>query len=637
MSRIFEIVNRTFTHRVFMLAALLWAVAGVACAEDSTEDEGVNENGFKIRQTATNADGAAIVNCNGNQQSVSLVFNVAEDYVISTDGSEWLTIVAGSTGEAGSSRSVKLSLTANLGEDIREATVSITIGDAEPCTFAVVKQSVKTIDAVTQWIDERLSAEYYWMETYNELKAAGKIDFSKTGEAFLTDALTGRKWNNINKADGYTGVDNKWHIFSYIKDLSATRTRATDADKVSGYGVELCNIIIDFGNGTYGFIIEHTYPSSPAFNAGLRRGDMIMKVNGQYISDSNYLALLDNIQGSSGSSLKLSIYIPGGNGATQDYTLSKGSYHESPVAYCGVLAENTEMGFDFGDRKIGYISYLSFDGNYDKELIQAMERLRNAGATDIVIDLRTNGGGSVLSATYFTSMLLPSSYEGKVFATLKRHKDNINGDSEITFYANAQVDDKTVIELPHLSNLQNIYFITSDYTASASEMLIMGLRTQGVKVVTVGTQSLGKDCGMDVITRPFGAKRYEYAPITFMNIFPNHIDYADGIPADVDFAKLLKQETDKDMLDLLDWYPLPEIGGNWGDYTIDIALAEAVANIIGKTIFESKRAQSELHDLPRMQVTRSQQRCSKAFAIPQPVKVSGMYLSEEQRELLKQK
>lgn len=620
-----------------MLAALLWAVAGVACAEDSTEDEGVNENGFKIRQTATNADGAAIVNCNGNQQSVSLVFNVAEDYVISTDGSEWLTIVAGSTGEAGSSRSVKLSLTANLGEDIREATVSITIGDAEPCTFAVVKQSVKTIDAVTQWIDERLSAEYYWMETYNELKAAGKIDFSKTGEAFLTDALTGRKWNNINKADGYTGVDNKWHIFSYIKDLSATRTRATDADKVSGYGVELCNIIIDFGNGTYGFIIEHTYPSSPAFNAGLRRGDMIMKVNGQYISDSNYLALLDNIQGSSGSSLKLSIYIPGGNGATQDYTLSKGSYHESPVAYCGVLAENTEMGFDFGDRKIGYISYLSFDGNYDKELIQAMERLRNAGATDIVIDLRTNGGGSVLSATYFTSMLLPSSYEGKVFATLKRHKDNINGDSEITFYANAQVDDKTVIELPHLSNLQNIYFITSDYTASASEMLIMGLRTQGVKVVTVGTQSLGKDCGMDVITRPFGAKRYEYAPITFMNIFPNHIDYADGIPADVDFAKLLKQETDKDMLDLLDWYPLPEIGGNWGDYTIDIALAEAVANIIGKTIFESKRAQSELHDLPRMQVTRSQQRCSKAFAIPQPVKVSGMYLSEEQRELLKQK
>ncbi len=621
-----------------MLAALLWAVACVACAEDSTEDEGVNENGFKIRQTATYDDGAAQVNCDGNQQSVSLVFNVADDYVISTDGSEWLTIVAGSTGEAGSSRSIKFSLTANLGEDIREATVSITIGDAEPCTFAVVKQSVKTIDAVTQWIDERLSAEYYWMDTYNELKAAGKIDFSKTGEAFLTDALTGRKWNNINKADGYTGIDNKWHIFSYIKDLSATRTRASDADKVSGYGVELCNVIITFENSPYyGFIIEHTYPSSPAFDAGLRRGDMIMKVNGQYISESNYSALFDNIQSSMSSSLKLSIYIQDGQGATQDYTLSKGSYHESPVAYCGVLTENPEMGFDFGDRKIGYISYLSFDGNYDKELIQAMERLRNAGATDIVIDLRTNGGGSVLSAAYFTSMLLPSSYADKKFATLKRHRDNINGDSEVLFYANAQIDAKTVMELPHLSDLQNIYFITSNYTASASEMLIMGLRTQGVKVVTVGTQSLGKDCGMDVITRSFGAKRYEYAPITFMNIFPNHIDYADGIPADVDFAQLLKQETDKNMLNLLDWYPLPEMGGTWGNYTIDIALAEAVANILGKTIFESKRAQSELLALPQQQTTRAQQRYSKAFTIPQPRKVSGMYLLEEQRMLLKQK
>jgi hypothetical protein len=164
----------------------------------------------------------------------------------------------------------------------------------------------------------------------------------------------------------------------------------------------------------------------------------------------------------------------------------------------------------------------------------------------------------------------------------------------------------------------------------------MGLRAQGIEAITVGTQSLGKDCGMDVITQYVGAKRYEFAPITFMNRFPNYdVDFAEGIPADIDFAKLQTTVKDKDLLDKLEWFPLPEMGATWGNYMYDIALGEAVADILGKTIFNPKEPQSQHIAMPHLQTTRSQGHHSKALKVSKPA-VRGMYLTQEHRVILEQ-
>lgn len=626
MERIFEIVRRAFGQR-FMLVALLAAVAFVACEDEGIKID-VEENGYKILYFTDVEDGVAKISCNGNSQSISLAFNVADTYTISTDGSEWLTIVSGETGLAGNQRAVKLQVSDNVGEDVREATVSITVGDAEPCTIAIITQAIKTLDPIVEWVDERLSEEYYWLDKYNELRTAGKIDYSLQGSTFLYDALTGKKWENVNKDDGYMGSDGKWHLFSYLAMLSSG-TKASSSDMVSGFGVELCYTVISFQNSpNYAFLVEHVYPDSPAYVAGLRRGDMIMKVNDVQIDNLNYQTLHTTIQNSMGGSITLSTRAADGVGM-EDYTISAGVYHASPIAYSGLLTENAELDFDFGGKKIGYISYLSFDNVYDQELIAAVQALYDGGATDIIVDLRTNTGGAVYSSAYFASMLLPESYAGKEMVTLKRHKDNKEGDSVVPFFASVKLGDVTnpvEVKLPHFDNLKKVYFITSDNTASASEMLIMGLRAQGIEAVTVGTQSMGKDCGMDVMQVRYMSQLYEFAPITFMNVFPDYdVDFSDGIPADIDFVKIAEQVNDKDMRQALSWYPLPEVGADWADYAADIALGEAVANILGGTIFDTPSAQGRVLAMPKVTTRSAQSRGTKAVTMPKPA-IKGMYV-----------
>ena len=617
--------------------SLIVCVAIFACScLDSEDDTTKTKNGFEIIGTPVNEkDGSAKIYCDGRAQSVSLSFNVYEDYTITIDNSDWVSINPGDEkGEAGVSRGLKLQLAENTGDMTRGATVYITVGDNPRCKLATIMQSVSTLDTIVKWMDERLENEYYWLDKYRELKQANKIDYSLTGSEFLTAALTGNKWGNVNKDDGYVGADGKWHLFSYLRQYSASRA-ASDVEPTFGFGIELCWTVIVFSDG-YGFLIDHVYPSSPAEVAGLQRGDLILQVNGQSISANNYETLFYSIQTPTSKSISVGrneVNAAGGN-VIRKYDLAASYYHPSPVAYCDLLKENTELGFVFGDKKIGYISYMSFDGDYDDELISALAYLERSGATDIVIDLRANGGGSVMSSSYFASMLLPASYAGKEMVELERHKENEYGNSSVEFVSEVEIDEQK-ITLPHL-NLNSVYFLTSGDTASASEMLIMGLRAQGIEAKIIGTRTMGKDCGMDVMTVSLGSTYYEFAPITFMNIFKGYdVDFAEGIEADVDFGMLKMLVKDEDVKEALDWYPLPEVGGVWGNYTVDIALGEAVANILGGTIFDVPSAQGKVFRHPAVVKTRAanRQRADKFKTIESNRSV-GMYLLEHEREQL---
>jgi hypothetical protein len=187
--------------------------------------------------------------------------------------------------------------------------------------------------------------------------------------------------------------------------------------------------------------------------------------------------------------------------------------------------------------------------------------------------------------------------------------------------------------LPHL-DLNSIYFLTSGDTASASEMLIMGLRAQGIDAKTIGKRSMGKDCGMDVMVASVGSTYYEFAPITFMNVFKGYdVDFGDGIVADVDFDILMQQTSDEMLKEALDWYPLPEVGAAWGNYTVDIALGEAVANILGGTIFEVSSPQGKAFTAPATRAAGSQK--MGKFKTIESERVAGMYLMEHEREQLR--
>ena len=260
-------------------------------------------------------------------------------------------------------------------------------------------------------------------------------------------------------------------------------------------------------------------------------------------------------------------------------SFSTGAYQENPVAASMVL--ELEDG-----PKVGYLSYLGFDSAFDSELIDAMRSLKDNGAEEMVLDLRLNGGGSVNSSTILGSMLLDASYNDKTYAVLARNSANQkpNTTCKITSAYNGQ-------SLPRLG-IKRLFVITTGNTASASEMVISGLRGLGVEVILIGTTTEGKNCGMDVTQYTNKGVTYEYAPITFMNFNATsyeqylagepYFDYPEGIEADSDMEYFAANAKDDVVKTLADFFPIPM--EPWGESSQDVALIEALMQIQGKTL-----------------------------------------------------
>ena len=405
---------------------------------------------------------------------------------------------------------------------------------------------------IIDYIDQRLSQEYYWLDEVEEKQS--RFNRNLKWENYLDASLA---MLTTNSDDGYINGKGQRVFYSYIRKSNST-TRAT----VAGFGIGLHYTIavIDSENQHYGFVVEKVYPDSPAERAGVLRGDVITMIGNSYINPSNYATRFNSIEQNTASSLELKLRRQSDN-TTHDVELTKASYSETPVIYSDVI--------EVENQKIGYLAYTSFVGEYDEELLNAIREIKAQGATDLVLDLRCNSGGSVLSAVKLCSALLPIDYEGRVLCHLERNKRNTVVQKQA---------DYLVENSGQILNLERLCVICSDYTASASELVVMGLRGLDFPVMLIGSQTEGKNCGMDVTTRTISNTTVEFAPITFMcfNAKGNG-DWGEGIVPDID---LTSEDNEYGVCDKN--YPLPRT--TWGDYQHDIALATALAKLTGKSL-----------------------------------------------------
>lgn len=405
---------------------------------------------------------------------------------------------------------------------------------------------------IIDYIDQRLSQEYYWLDEVVE--KSDRFNRNLPWENYLDASLA---MLTTNGDDGYVNSKGQRVFYSYIREANA-KTRAT----VSGFGIGLHYTIavIDPENKHYGFVVEKVYPDSPAERAGVLRGDVITMIGNSYINPSNYATRFTSIENNTASRLELKLRRQSED-VTLDIELTKASYSETPVIYSKVI--------EVDNQKIGYLVYTSFVGEYDEELLNAIRELKAEGATDLVLDLRCNSGGSVLSAVKLSSALVPVEYEGKVLCHLERNKSN----AVVTKQADYLIENSGQI-----LNLERLCVICSGYTASASELVVMGLRGLDFPVMLVGSQTEGKNCGMDVTIRTIANTTVEFAPITFMCFnAQGYGDWGEGIVPDVD---LTTEENEYGVCDKN--YPLPRT--TWGDYQHDIALATALAKLTGKSL-----------------------------------------------------
>jgi carboxyl-terminal processing protease len=312
----------------------------------------------------------------------------------------------------------------------------------------------------------------------------------------------------------------------------------------------------------------YVYPGSPAGLAGIRRGYQIVSVNdntnisydgvsgGQTYGDgsSKNIKYVSNAIFNSGS-VKMTVKRP--DGTTFSVNLSTGNYNVNPILKDTVF--NAGVG-----HKIGYFVFNSFtsDANADPKLNAVFANFTTQGITDLVVDLRYNGGGYVSTAEYLDNLIVPLSKNGTLMyntyfnSILTTGKETLlqnqvrkddNGNlynlSQIDYSLNSQYNKPNFVKKGSL-NVPRVFFIIGSGTASASELTINNLRPV-MDVQFVGETSYGKPVGFfdiqinkyTMFTPEFSTKNSAGQGDYYNGMTPNTTDYPgiadyDGIDKD---------------------------------------------------------------------------------------------------------
>ena len=414
-------------------------------------------------------------------------------------------------------------------------------------------------------MDKYLKEHYLFKDEYNTLD----IDYKSVSyDKFLSTYLLPMK-TNMEDGGTYRAFSvnaGKRYIYSYITETTGSgRTRAnTRATSVvgSGLGTFFSSYMPD--RTTIGLSIGYVYLESPATKAGLRRGDVIVSVDGVTLNKNNYQQYMSTLFYAGGGETfkigyrrKIFDEKQGGydlvDGTT---TLTTGAYNNSPILNSMFIKDKKENKFN-----IGYLVYLSFDLNFEEDLKYVIQQFKAEGITDLILDLRFNNGGSVELARYLAASIAGTSHRSDVFMKMQRSS---GADEYIRF---GDGDDL---------NLNSVRIICSEETSSASELIISGLRGIDFPVKLFGSRTEGKNVGMEVQEYKYGNKYYEFAPITFRSFNAKDWgDYADGIDPDV----MLNNQNSSYEDDIDNVFPYAF--GDWDNFDFNYPLYWALCDVQG--------------------------------------------------------
>ena len=339
--------------------------------------------------------------------------------------------------------------------------------------------------------------------------------FNARGYADPADIMRGIRPYSIEP--GFSGPVDKWSF----------AMKKVDWDRQAGGMSLLADVANDAGDfGLTVFFkaegdlrVRLVEPNSPAGKAGIKRGWRITELNGSTnMTIGNAGFIIKNVYESANASFK---FLKPDN-ATEATTLQAAHYTEKPV-YLDTV-------YNIGGKRIGYLVYNSFLGNtaqVSSELQAVFNRFAVSQVTDLVVDLRYNGGGYVSLAEIMVNYLAPSSAQGGLM--MKQVYNANNSASNKSSYI------QKAGGLKHSS----IYFIVTRSTASASELLINTLKPY-MDVKLIGpTATHGKPVGF--FPQPVGD--WYVFPVSFKTTNKNgEGSYFNGLPVDAVVADGLDKD-----------------------------------------------------------------------------------------------
>lgn len=264
--------------------------------------------------------------------------------------------------------------------------------------------------------------------------------------------------------------------------------------------------------------IAFIYPGTEAAEKGVKRGWILSKANGVNLNPSNFFTVMgDNVIG-----LTNNVTFIDHEGKEVNLTLTKEIIELSPVVHSEIIERGTN--------KIGYVVFQDFIDAANSELDAVFSEFVNAGINELIVDLRYNGGGSSDVAQHLGGWLIGKDFGGEPFIYYE-HNDILN---------TPPYSFDTVYKVPAKANglsLSRIFFIGTENTASASELIINGVKPF-VESILAGSATHGKPVGMYAIP----IEEYRTLPVCFKYTNKNHEgDFYNGIaptlPADDDITR----------------------------------------------------------------------------------------------------
>ena len=283
--------------------------------------------------------------------------------------------------------------------------------------------------------------------------------------------------------------------FSYIKD-KAEYDQYFSAGQYEGFGFSMRAV----DNEIY---TTKVYSDSPIGSKGVKRGWRILEIDGQFIDGlEKAYSLLKTTN---------TFRMINHESDTLEFVLTKSTVNINTVLDSQVIPST-----------IGNIGYLVFDAFLEtskSELDKSFAEFETEGIKTLVLDLRYNGGGRLDVANYLGNKLVPSSSTGKVLTQLKYHESKSSNDIFYYFEKDGSLD------------LNEIVIITTESTASASELIVTGLEPF-MKVTLIGTGS--------TYGKPVGQNSWSYDDrLIFAFVTFNYVNslgegsFYDGIPSDL--------------------------------------------------------------------------------------------------------
>jgi carboxyl-terminal processing protease len=344
--------------------------------------------------------------------------------------------------------------------------------DKDVTPETAVSTNTTNYNAINSWVYSVLNDAYFW---YKNMPAEKSLDAELNPTEYFEKLIYNR-----------TTVDR----FSAITDdIDELTNEFNGVGKILGISYTLA--YTDESKNNLAAFLSYVVKGSPAETAGLKRGDMIMKVNGTQLTAANYVSLLSN-----SDTEVFTLGTLSGTTITADDTktisVTKATISEDPVLFSTVISKPAY------NKTIGYLVYTQFVPGttasaevYDNELRQIFADFKSKGVNELVLDLRFNPGGYISSAETLASLIGTGISNSKIFYK-EQWNDKYTAYQQKQYGANA-LNHNFLNEANNIgSSLNRVFVLTSNGSASASELVINGLKPY-MDVITIGEHTYGKN------------------------------------------------------------------------------------------------------------------------------------------------